>query len=192
MNKPLGIALWLLTFCTTGTAHDARIPPLAVSDRGELMLNEQGEIHYQPWQFQALSAPARVGLFMLMPARPSSRKQIAPLEEALEQRAFTYTRLASSSVINLGDATWGAGLLVERELKASKQKNPRVQLVVDESDAVRAALNLPRGLAHVLLHDCEGSILLSHSGAVSAAQATDIIERIDRALAGESCGSSAS
>ena len=191
MSKSLGVALVLLAFSANGIAHDSRMPPLAVSDRGELVLNEKGEIRYQPWQFSALTAPARVGLFMLMPARPSSRKQIAPLEESLEQRAFAYTRLVSSSVINLGDAIWGAGLLVERELKASKQKNPRVHLVVDESDAVRAALNLPRGLAHVLLHDCQGNILLSHSGPVSPAQAAVIIGQIDRALAGESCGSPA-
>mgnify|MGYP001947565411 CR=1 FL=1 len=122
-----------------------------------------------------------------MPARLSSRKHFAPLEQALEKRAFDYTRLISTSVINLGDATWGAGLLVERELKVSKQKDPQVHLVVDESDSVRKRLNLPRGQSHVLLHDCDGEILLTHSGPVSPAQAQSIIARIEQALAGTPC-----
>ena len=180
-----GIVLLFLSLNAFG--QFGHLSDLHVEDRGELQIDLPGEVYYKTWQFQPLMAPAKTGMIMLMPARLSSRKDIAALEEAIASRKYDYRLLSSTTIVNMDDSTWGAGLFIQGELKNSKIETPLVHLIIDEKGELPTKLGLSRGQVHVLLHDCRGNVHLQHSGPVSKAQARNIVENIDRALAGSAC-----
>ena len=164
------------------------LPQLVVEARGELVLDGRGDVHYKLWKLQPLHASAHIGMLMVLPARISTRKEIAPLEEAMDARGYDYRRLSSTSIVNLADATWGATLMVESELRSEKRKEPDVHLVVDEQGEVRRALELQEGVIHVLLYNCRGEILHHHQGRFTVGQAQQILATLDTALRNPSCG----
>lgn len=181
----------MVAFFQSGLAHADVFPALKIDHRGELHLDTDNEVFYRPWALQALSAPAHIGLFMLMPARLSSRNAIAPLERALEMSRFDYSKVISTTVLNLDDASFGASLLAERQLKTSKQKDPQIHLVIDEEGGVLEAMEWQRGQVHVVLLDCSGRIVIKHSGDISDDEASFMIDQIEQALHRQPCGSRA-
>ena len=190
MTRFGSLALLMAAFFQSGLVHADVFPILKIDHRGELHLDTDKEVFYRPWALQALSAPAHIGLFMLMPARLSSRKAIAPLERALEMRHFDYSKVISTTVLNLDDASFGASLLAERQLKTSKQKDPQIHLVIDEDGGVLETMEWPRGQVHVVLLDCSGRIAFKHSGPVSDEEASHIVDQIEQALHRLPCESS--
>lgn len=191
MTRAVSLALILLGLCQSTQLGAEQLADLRVDNRGELQLGTDDEVFYTPWAWQALNAPAHIGLFILMPARLSSRKAIAPLERALEMRRFDYSKVISTTVLNLDDASFGASLLAERQLKTSKQKDPQIHLVIDEEGHMLETMKWPRGQVHVVLLDCERRVAFKHSGDVSEDEASSIVDLIDQALHRLPCGSSA-
>jgi predicted transcriptional regulator len=189
-NTAVSLAAMLILATPSGHASELsqrNLPRLAVDARGELLLDERGAVRYQRWELHPLHASAHVGVLMLLPARLSSRKEIAPLEQAMSARGYDYRRLSSTSIVNLSDATWGATLMVEGELRAEKKAEPDVRLVVDEKGEALHALDLRKGVIHVLLYGCAGGVLQHHQGAFTGDQAQAFVARIDSALRGPSC-----
>jgi YtfJ family uncharacterized protein len=183
------VALLASALASTHAHADVRtLPALTIDTRGELLLDVQGNVRYQPWQLSSLPASARAGLLMVLPARPSSRKDLRPLEAAMRTRNDEARGLVSTTIVNLDDATFGAGLMVEGKLSDEKKLKPAAHLVVDEQGTARQALDLVEGSIHVLLHDCSGQVLKHHQGAFTAEQAQQFLARIDDALKGRPCG----
>lgn len=160
---------------------------LAVDTRGELFLDVRGEVLYKHWKLQPLESSTHIGMLMVLPARLSTRKQIAPLEGAIAEKGYDYRRLSSTSIVNLADATLGAGMMVEGELISEKKAEPDVHFVVDEKGQVRRMLELPEGTIHVLLYNCRSEVLYHHEGGFTVAQAQKFVERIDNALRDAPC-----
>ncbi len=188
LGRPAILALIAAVFLgAPAAAQPSQIPPLAIDDRGELQLGPDGQISYRPWRFAPLHAPARIGLFILTPARLSSRQDIAALKQAMTARDYDYTQLISTTIVNLDDATFGAGLMINGELAIDKTETPQLQLIVDEHDQARKQLELARRQIHILLHDCQGRVFFRHHGPVAETQASTIVSAIDTALGGEPC-----
>lgn len=186
------VAVALLASALTSlTAHaDPRtLPPLTIESRGELLLDAEGKVHYQPWQLEPPPASARAGLLMVLPARPSSRKDLRLFEDAMRSRNDQSRGLVSTTIVNLDDASLGAGMMVEGKLSEEKKLKPAAHLVVDEEGAARKALDLAEGNIHVLLHDCSGQIVTHHQGAFTPEQVQQFLARIDQALQAAPCGS---
>lgn len=161
---------------------------LAVDTRGELVLDVRGEVLYKHWTLERLQSSAHIGMLMVLPARVSTRKQIAPLEDAITAKDYDYRRLSSTSIVNLADATLGAGMMVEGKLISEKKAEPDVHFVVDEKGQVRRMLELPEGTIHVLLYNCRSEVLYHQEGGFTVAQAQQFVERIDNAIRDAPCG----
>ncbi len=190
-----GLLGGLLLCAQPGAQADAAgrvLAPLVVETRGELLLDSSGRPRYERWSLAPLRAFEHIGMLMVLPARIVTRSQIAPLESAIKARRYDYRRLVSTSVINLADATWAVGLMMEGEISKQKKAEPDVHLVIDDAGGVRRALDLREAVIHVLLYDCEGELVDRHEGGFTQAQAQRFIERIDEALRGPSCGDSRS
>ena len=184
------VALLASALASTHAHADVRtLPALMIDTRGELLLDAQGDVRYQPWQLAPLPPTARAGLLMVLPARPSSRKDLRLFEAAMRSRKDEARGLVSTTIVNLDDATFGAGLMVETKLSDEKKLKPAAHLVVDEQGAARQALDLAEGDIHVLLHDCGGQIVKHHQGAFSAEQVRQFLGRIDDALQARPCSS---
>lgn len=167
-------------------AQDLRLPDLSSDTRGELQLDERQAVRYAPWRLQAPDE-ARAGVLMVLPARLGTRATMAPFESAMRAAAFDDTRLDSTSVVNLADASFGAGLMVERELRAEKQRAPAAHFVVDDNGAILDRLGLATGTPHVLLYDCRLRIVRQHSGEFQTAEVRDLVDTLRAALAQPSC-----
>lgn len=164
------------------------LPALVVESRGELLLDDDGKVRYQPWQLEQLPADARAGLLMVLPARPSSRKDLGPFETEMRTRNDESRGLVSTTIVNLDDATFGAGLMIEGKLSEEKKLKPAAHLVVDEQGLVRKTLDLPEGDIHILLHDCNGRIITNHQGAFTPGNVQPFLAHIDTALQAAFCG----
>lgn len=189
MNKFTAVTVLASALASIAAHADTRtLPPLTIDTRGELLLDAQGEVRYQAWQLESLPATARAGLLMVLPARPSSRKNLRLFEDAMRTRNDDVRGLVSTTIVNLDDATFGAGMMVEGKLSEEKKLKPSAHLVVDEEGAARKALDLPEGDIHVLLHDCRGQIVNHHQGAFTSEQVQQFLARIDQALQAAPCG----
>ena len=163
------------------------LPALVVESRGELLLDDDGKVRYQRWQLEQLPADARAGLLMVLPARPSSRKDLGPFETEMRTRNDESRGLVSTTIVNLDDATFGAGLMIEGRLSEERKRKPAAHLVVDEQGIVRKTLDLPEGDIHVLLHDCNGRIITNHQGAFTPEHVQLFLPHIDAALQAAPC-----
>ena len=186
---PAGALLASTLASLAAHAEVRTLPALAVDSRGELLLDDGGKVRYQRWQLEQLPADARAGLLMVLPARPSSRKDLAPFEAAMRTRNDESRGLVSTTIVNLDDAAFGAGMMVEGRLSEEKKLKPAAHLVVDERGTVRNALDLAEGDIHVLLHDCNGRIITRHQGPFTVEQVQQFLARIDNALQAAFCGS---
>jgi predicted transcriptional regulator len=194
MTKRFTVVAWAAAlmlaplFGHTGEVPRARLPQLVVDTRGELVLDERGSVRYERWLLQPPHASEHIGMLMVLPARLSTRKEIAPFEDAMGAKAYDYRRLSSTSIVNLDDAMWGASLMVEGELSAEKNAEPDVHFVVDDTGGVRRALGLDAGIPHVLLYNCQAEIIHQHRGGFTPQQIEQMLARIDVALRGPPCG----
>ena len=189
MTKHLLLVVSLLS-AGIANASSLKLPAISIVDRGELLLNQDATVRYQPWVLNNLPHPGQIGLLMLMPGRSSSREVLAPLEQALKAAAYDHRRVVSVSIVNLDDATWGAGMFVQGQLAKEKTAEPDVHLIVDESGQARRALGLKKGLVHVMVYGCDGQVLRHYQGEFSASQVKDILDELNQGLLNPPCSPS--
>ena len=123
--------LFLLTLSTASFAATVGepLPPLAISQPGEIMLDGDG-IGYQPWNSQ--KTVDKVHVVQYIPATMSASKMYRPFTDYLEEN-YDPSHFHVTTVIDLDAALWGTSGLVSSEVEKNKRKYPLSTLVLDKT-----------------------------------------------------------
>jgi YtfJ family uncharacterized protein len=111
-----------------GPITAAPLPPLAIEDRGEMIMDGD-EFSFVPWSSD--KDPGKVHILQYFSGTISHRDLFSPFTDLL-QAELDYTKYHVTTIINLDRALWGTKGFVVSELKDSKRQYPLATMVLDE------------------------------------------------------------
>jgi len=159
---------------------DKPLPAVAVDDRGEIYLQDDGSDAYRPWRSD--STRGRIVILQHMAARLSSKSIMQNFNDAMEKRAYAPEKVLVTVVVNLDDALWGTTGLVQSELKGNKKKHPQSNIVADLKGVARKAWDLKEQNAAMAVLDANGIVLFFKEGKPTEQETSAIFGLIDRHL----------
>jgi len=155
-------------------APGAPLPELAISDRGELVMNG-GDFAWQPWSSTA--SPGKVHVIQYFGATMGDRDVFAAFTDRL-QVEFEPGTVHVTTVLNMDAAMWGTSGMVISELEKNKKMHPDATMVVDEQGSGVSAWDLGKAGTGLVLLDAGGKVLFFTRGSLDAAQMGSTIELI--------------
>lgn len=156
-----------------------RVPPVGVSDRGEL-LYQQDKFSYQPWNSAQLSGKVRVILHIA--GRSSAKEQNAALIEAIKAAKFPHDRYQTTTIVNTDDAIPGTGMFVRSSIESNKQQYPWSQFIVDSNGNVQHAWQLQQGGSAIVVLDKTGQVKYVKDGALSQQEVQQVMSLLKSLL----------
>ncbi|MGB1906130.1 MAG: YtfJ family protein [Spongiibacter sp.] len=176
-NTFLGVLLATASALGSALELGDTLPPVKIPTKGELIL-QNDSIHYTPWSSEQIHAGTPALVFHLA-ARLSSESIIDPLRTRLKEVDYPEGSFQSVSVINLGDAMWGAAGLAASAMSKNKKETPSATLVADDDNRALAAWGLQSKTVAVILLNAEGRIVYFHEGSLSEADIETIITMLN-------------
>ncbi|MEM9257274.1 MAG: YtfJ family protein [Pseudomonadota bacterium] len=150
------------------------LPPLAIDDRGELMLSD-GDLDFKPWNSSDL--PGNVYVIQYFGATMSDSKIFEPLTNQMQQQLPPDTAHVTT-IINMDKAMWGTTGFVMSELKKNKQQHPLATMVVDEDGKGATTWELDGDSVILIVMDKQGMVKFISKESLSDEQLTSTIDLI--------------
>lgn len=178
---------FLLTFLggsvASANAANDKITPVLES-LGEILPGElvtKGDaIEYRKWT--AHSPARKTVLFIHFSARLSIKAEVDTLKNRIIKEQYNVDYLRVVTVADFDDALWGTKSLAALELKANKKSNPDVEVVRDNTGAVRNVWSLPKNTLFVALFSASGKPVYQHTGPISESEMNALLKKINEQL----------
>lgn len=148
-----------------------KLPPLLISEGGDLYLDQLGQRQYRPWSTQSLLGKRKI--IQYMPGRLSSRENLH-----LNSAAYAIDhpdRCRTVSIVNYTDAIPGTWIFIEPEMGRNKKITPLCDIVLDKSGAGQAFWGLPLNKAVTIVTNEHGTVEFFFAGKLSDKQVEQII-----------------
>ncbi len=119
------LALTCLLLPMMASAHQfetgQRVPPIGITDRGELVLDKD-QFSYKTWNSAQLVGKVRV--LQHIAGRTSAKEKNATLIEAIKSAKLPHDRYQTTTIVNTDDAIPGSGMFVRSSLESNKKLYP--------------------------------------------------------------------
>ena len=183
MNLRNAMLILVLLSPFISSAHNfedgQRLPPVGITDKGELILNNN-EVNYKNWNTAQL--PEKVRVLQHIAGRSSAKEQNAPLIEAIKAANLPHDQYQTTTIINVDDAIIGSGIFVKNSIEDSKKQFPWSQFIVDEQGVAAKTWQLaPAGSAIVVL-DKNGRIQFAKDGALNPQEVQQVMDLLHNLL----------
>ncbi|MFD1092859.1 YtfJ family protein [Providencia vermicola] len=184
MFKNIFISICLLSLSTLAAAANIQInqsvPAVSVTDKGELILNKENKLDYQPWK--SLQLVGKVRTIQHIAGRSSAKELNAPLIEAIKNARFPHDTYQTTTIINTDDAIFGTGVFVKNSVEDSKKEFPYSQFIVDSDGVVKTAWGLKPESSAIILLDNQGKVLFFKDGELNSQEIEKVIGLLISAL----------
>ena len=163
------------------TAHSAtitvgaRLPPLIIEDRGELIVKDSN-IHYQAWNSSSLTG--KVHMIQHLAARLSARKINTAFTDRVTAAHFPSDKYLTTSILNIDDAFWGTTAFVYGELESNKKQHSYASIIADSRGKAQKTWQLKEKSSAIILLDKNGQVLFFKEGALTAQEIESTLELI--------------
>ncbi|WP_380184127.1 YtfJ family protein [Kalamiella sp. sgz302252] len=178
----LPLLLFTLLSPLLANAHNfvagERVPPVGISDRGELRY-QQDEFDYRNWNSAALTGKVRI--VQHIAGRASAKEKNAALIEAVKAAGFPRDRYQTTTVINTDDAIPGTGMFVRSSIQSNKKQYPWSQFIVDSKGNAKKAWGLKDEGSAIIVLDKAGKVRFVKDGALTQQEVPQVIALV-RAL----------
>ncbi|MFT5563061.1 MAG: YtfJ family uncharacterized protein [Litorivivens sp.] len=159
------------------------LPELQIANKGELILEGEDDVGYQPWNSASLDTKGAVQIVQYMAARPSAEKQIRPFTDKLEEIAYPVELHHVTTVVNLDDVTFGMSSFALSELEKNKRRYSMSTLVGDWDGKGLKEWGLnPKGSALMIL-DSHGTVLFVKDGKLNKKEIDEALALIGKEVA---------
>lgn len=166
MIKNLLVSIFLLGISTAATAANIQlnqtVPAVSVSDKGELIINNEGKLDNQPWKSQQLIGKVRT--IQHIAGRSSAKELNAPLIEAIKQAKLPHDAYQTTTIVNADDAIFGTGVFVKNSVEDSKKEFPYSQFIVDSDGVVKNTWGLKPESSAIIVLNNQGKVLFFKDG----------------------------
>lgn len=149
------------------------VPAVSVTDKGELILNNEDKLDYQPWKSQQLVGKVRT--VQHIAGRSSSKELNTPLIEAIKQAKLPHDTYQTTTIINTDDAIFGTGVFVKNSVEDSKKEFPYSQFIVDSDGVVKSAWELSPENSAIIILNKQGKVLFFKEGALSQQEVDKVL-----------------
>ncbi|KNC90953.1 YtfJ family protein [Trabulsiella odontotermitis] len=177
------MALSCLLLPLMASAHDfkegARVPPVGIADRGELILNKD-QFSYKTWNSAQL--PGKVRVVQHIAGRTSAKEKNAALIEAIKAAKFPHDRYQTTTIVNTDDAIPGSGMFVRSSLESNKKLYPWSQFIVDSNGVTRKAWQLDEESSAIVVLDKDGRVAWAKDGALTQEEVQQVIALLHKLL----------
>lgn len=186
--RPLLVASLLLS-PLLASAHNfvigQPVKPVSITDRGELLLNDQNEFSYRNWNSSELAGKVRIVQYIA--GRTSAKKKNSLLIKAVKNANFPQDRFQPTTIVNTDDVIFGSSFFVMGKIEKNKRHYPWAQFIIDSGGLGRKAWQLPEMSSTILVLDKEGRILWAKDGNLTPKEVYQVISMV-RKITGESSG----
>ena len=162
------LALTCLLLPMMASAHQfetgQRVPPIGITDRGELVLDKD-QFSYKTWNSAQLVGKVRV--LQHIAGRTSAKEKNATLIEAIKSAKLPHDRYQTTTIVNTDDAIPGSGMFVRSSLESNKKLYPWSQFIVDSNGVARGAWQLDEKSSAVVVLDKDGRVQWAKDGALT-------------------------
>ena len=162
------LALTCLLLPMMASAHQfetgQRVPPIGITDRGELVLDKD-QFSYKTWNSAQLVGKVRV--LQHIAGRTSAKEKNATLIEAIKSAKLPHDRYQTTTIVNTDDAIPGSGMFVRSSLESNKKLYPWSQFIVDSNGVARGAWQLDEESSAVVVLDKDGRVQWAKDGALT-------------------------
>ncbi|GAB1437988.1 YtfJ family protein [Providencia sp.] len=156
------------------------VPAVSVTDKGELVLNDDGKLDYQPWQSSQLIGKVRT--IQHIAGRSSAKELNAQLIEAIKQANFPHDTYQTTTIINTDDAIFGTGVFVKNSVEDSKKEFPYSQFIVDSDGVVKNVWGLQPESSAIIVLSNQGKVLFFKDGELSTPEIEKVISLLTSEL----------
>ena len=177
MNNKTVIALLAALLPGLAAAHTIQvgntIPPVSVTDKGEITLHGDNII-YQDWSSSQLTGKVRV--IQAIAGRSAAKEMNAELIQAITAAGFPKDTYQTTTIINQDDAIWGTGSFVKSSAEDSKREFSWSSMVLDAEGKVHEIWELQNKNSAIIVLDKKSRVLFVKEGKLSPTE-------IDQAIA---------
>ena len=156
-----------------------RVPPVGISDRGELILDND-KFSYKAWNSAQL--PGKVRLVQHIAGRSSAKEKNANLIEAIKAAKLPHDTYQTTTIVNTDDAIPGSGMFVRSSLESNKKLYPWSQIIVDDEGMTLKAWQLESESSAVFVLDKEGRVQWVKDGALTQEEVQQVIALLHKLL----------
>lgn len=172
---PLLLATLTVPVRAQGPVIDAPLPPLAIAERGEMIMESEDEFSYTPWSSD--KDPGKVHILQYFSGTLAHRDLFSPFTDLL-QAELDYTKYHVTTIINLDRALWGSTGFVVSEVKASKREFPMATMVLDKEGVGVQDWQLGKQGSVLAIMDNDGVVRFVSYGPLDDAQMQSSLELV--------------
>lgn len=177
------LALTYLLLPMMASAHQfetgQRVPPISITDRGELVLDKD-QFSYKTWNSAQLVGKVRV--LQHIAGRTSAKEKNATLIEAIKAAKLPHDRYQTTTIVNTDDAIPGSGMFVRSSLESNKKLYPWSQFIVDSNGVARGAWQLDEESSAVVVLDKDGRVQWAKDGALTPEEVQQVMDLLQKLL----------
>ena len=144
-----------------------RLADLSIAEKGEPVLSGE-DIKYGAWSYP--QQPGKVHVLQYMAATRSASKINKPFTDKMSADLPKGGVYLSTTILNLDEAMWGTGGMVESELESKKEQFPHAIMVNDANGIGLAQWQLEKESSAIIVTDAGGVVRYFKQGAMSAAE----------------------
>ena len=177
------LALTCLLLPMMASAHQfetgQRVPPIGITDRGELVLDKD-QFSYKTWNSAQLVGKVRV--LQHIAGRTSAKEKNATLIEAIKSAKLPHDRYQTTTIVNTDDAIPGSGMFVRSSLESNKKLYPWSQFIVDSNGVARGAWQLDEETSAVVVLDKDGRVQWAKDGALTQEEVQQVMDLLHKLI----------
>ncbi|CNH95199.1 protein ytfJ [Yersinia thracica] len=156
---------------------DQRVPPVGVSDKGELNYDKASDqFSYKNWNSAQL--PGKVRVVQHIAGRTAAKELNAPLVEAIKHANLPHQHYQTTTIVNTDDAIFGTAVFVRNSIETNKREFPWSQFVVDSTGNVKKAWGLAEKGSAIVVLDQQGNVKFFKDGALTPAEVQQVIDQL--------------
>ncbi len=183
MTLRKAVALATLLLPLMASAHNfqdnQRVPPVGVTDRGELILTND-KFSYKNWNSAQLSGKVRV--VQHIAGRTSAKEKNAGLIEAIKNAKLPHDTYQTTTIVNTDDAIPGSAMFVRSSLEDNKKLYPWSQFIVDSNGVVAKSWALEPGSSAVVVLDKQGRVQFAKDGGLTQQEVQQVMALLQKLL----------
>lgn len=154
------------------------VKPIAITDRGELLLDNHDAFSYRNWNSGELAGKVRIVQYIA--GRKSAKKKNSMLIKAVKAANFPQDRFQPATIVNTDDVIFGSGFFVLDKIEKNKRRYPWAQFIIDSSGLGRSAWQLNEMSSTILVLDKEGRVLWAKDGDLTPKEVHQVIAMVQK------------
>ncbi|KAA1051656.1 YtfJ family protein [Pseudocitrobacter sp. 73] len=149
------------------------VSPIAISDGGELVLNDDS-IRYQPWNSAQLAGKVRIVQYIA--GRKSAKKKNSLLIKAVEKAHFPDDVFQPTTIVNTDDVIFGTSYFVRGKIEKNKRRYAWAQFIIDGGGVGRNSWQLPEESSTIFVLNHQGQIVWAKDGGLTEKEVSEVIK----------------